>query len=172
MRRLFYLLAGLSLVACGTVASLYGRSNRSDTAHLRTGRGNYYAATALPGTIVLDWSRPAALTRRWRVWHDTAASDGSMPPPATLWNRLGFWGGFTGACTLDDGSYVATDEAMIPPWAACVPFAVLPGLAAAGWAARRRRRRLGRCLGCGYDLRRSPERCPECGVAVAVPAAG
>ncbi len=53
------------------------------------------------------------------------------------------------------------------PWAVPVMLtAALPG-----WMAmrrlRRRRRQEGKfCVGCGYDLRASTERCPECGLAM------
>jgi hypothetical protein len=57
----------------------------------------------------------------------------------------------------------ATREVFFPYW-------FLVGLTAAGpaaWYARRRRRlrtrSLGLCPVCGYDLRATPDRCPECG---------
>ena len=51
----------------------------------------------------------------------------------------------------------------IPYWLIVPLTAILP----LRWWLHRRRRRAwavsGRCLGCGYDLRGSPDRCPECG---------
>ena len=54
----------------------------------------------------------------------------------------------------------------LPHAFAAIGFAVLP----AGWLAVRseqhRKRRLGLCRVCGYDLRAGHARCPECGVVV------
>jgi hypothetical protein len=55
------------------------------------------------------------------------------------------------------------DAWVVPYWAAFVVVS-LPLVRGAFVVARRRhRRRHGRCVRCGYDLRETPQRCPECG---------
>lgn len=51
-----------------------------------------------------------------------------------------------------------------PMWWLALPFAVMPLIWV--WRERRSRRRWfrGLCMDCGYDLRASPGRCPECGL--------
>jgi predicted RNA-binding Zn-ribbon protein involved in translation (DUF1610 family) len=54
-------------------------------------------------------------------------------------------------------------------WAVILIFLVLPGIWFVMYRRQRlisHRRRSGLCIACGYDLRASVDRCPECGAAV------
>ena len=55
---------------------------------------------------------------------------------------------------------------VLPWWLLSVPTLLLTALAARRSLRRRRWRKHGLCLACGYDLRHSPARCPECGTVV------
>ena len=52
---------------------------------------------------------------------------------------------------------------LIPLWLPIVLFAAYPAYRLLPFHRRRKRKKLGLCLKCGYDLRASKDRCPECG---------
>ena len=68
---------------------------------------------------------------------------------------------FTNGATASATFYPAQWEVRVPDWAVVLAAAVLPV------ATLRRRfreqRAIGHCRHCGYDLRATPGRCPECG---------
>ena len=53
----------------------------------------------------------------------------------------------------------------VPLWLCFVSFGMLPFVQIARRMRRSYRERRGFCLNCGYDLRASEGKCPECGAA-------
>ena len=61
------------------------------------------------------------------------------------------------------GRYMWVELLVVPYWLVLMVTALPLPAFAARWIRRRRRAGAGLCAACGYDLRASPRRCPECG---------
>jgi hypothetical protein len=80
------------------------------------------------------------------------------------WNFAGF-----GHVRVVDASGDVTMD-VVPLWALVLAAAVAPALGLRRRLLRRARGRTGLCPVCGYDLRATPDRCPECGTKTDLPA--
>lgn len=78
---------------------------------------------------------------------------------AQKWHFLGFR---VAAGTLGTWGW-KFGAVLVPYWALLIPLALASSTGLRRAIVRARRRRRGQCVACGYDLRQSPERCPECG---------
>jgi hypothetical protein len=164
----------LSLVLCVATAALWARSygrERDDAARLVLdpvlGSGNALTVASSDGRVYAlhywrgsDYAGLGASLRYTPTWQ--------VPLFASMLTRSRSFLGFSLASVPpgDTSSY----RQMVPLRVLVIPHAAAVALFAVGpaglWYCRRistRRRRTGQCPGCGYDLRATPERCPECG---------
>ena len=125
------------------------------------------ATPAPPGATTLTWERRGLTWRRWEQPIPIRRDDDFLKPffdSRRNWVVLktGRW------FTLSAGSSVVTPHRYIQipddgfAMLAAMVFFVAIALAAVGQS-RRAAFFAGHCAKCGYDLRESPERCPECG---------
>jgi hypothetical protein len=180
-RRLFTALSVLSLLLCAATLALWVRSgwwvehvrhaqaipNPTNPTLLPT---HYIGSTRGCLLYIFRWEAPPPEARR--IYQRPHRPDGidfrslanefaSSPTgsPASL-----------GTPSSPLGFGYATDRSgrlrtiWLPHWFLALLFAILPALHLRAAIRSRRRGRAGHCPRCGYDLRATPERCPECGL--------
>lgn len=169
-RRFFYLVAALSALLWGATPTLWVRSywsddtiplgTRGDTIHLNEGgkqadfgKERFYARSN-KGVLELGMYRQVSF---------------SMSAFAQLKNHDWRF--------IELGYRTERYGAIVRAWHVAVPYWLVWLSITAVWlpwfvrwlkqVRRMRRKNRGLCLNCGYDLRASRERCPECGTAIA-----
>jgi len=185
-RRLFNRLAGLSLLLCVGFSILWVRSrifNEED--EVLWGRED--------GRVLQVWTTaPRAdlcvyLTGRWR--HVRVAQWGRTDEYYFMGSVNPDWNGRTFFYSSNYNDWVSIEKVWkydktsggplaalspevpmvigrVPLWFLVAVAAALPAtkiLVSLATLRRRRRKERGLCLTCGYDLRATPDRCPECG---------
>jgi hypothetical protein len=164
-RRILNALAVVSLVLCAAIGALWVDSYFHYARYEPYWRQAIVSVGSSEGGIILRFnSRFPKISDIENLlgWHY-----GSPNPVARVWTRLRApWRTFSydhkimryPAPTPPDSVW----ELAFPHWSLCLLFAILP--ATRIMAIRRRSQRSrGHCGVCGYDLRATPDRCPECG---------
>jgi hypothetical protein len=157
IRRLLNLLTALSLLLCVAVCVLWVRSQWV-TDIWWFSRAGWAVGVQVP---------IGSINFAWRTYADPS---GALPlgfrhiserPPL----HVSFWnvGGYGFGCAFDRIGADRVDDVTLPMWFVTLCTLVAPGTRVLLAVRRNAHRRGGLCLACGYDLRATPDRCPECG---------
>jgi hypothetical protein len=157
--------SAICLLLAVATAVLWVRSYWSDDSIRYVAEAGYYvdfSAGTEPGRVCVYLNMRLAPHTADQGWRVTSHSYRHMPawlqPKEYPLLSMGFaWESFR------LGAERMTREFASPFWAPVGVFSIGATTLWLPWTRRRLRRRRDLCEKCGYDLRASPERCPECG---------
>jgi hypothetical protein len=156
-RHTFSALTMLSLLLSAATVVLFVRSfTRNDHIAYVYSTG-VVSLGSVDGVFALGHGRSLsqrATSTGWRI------GTNAFNPDASFWDNHGFAHQhevFSGAAAIDRWT--------VPHWCVTVLLLIPPLATAIRRRLRRRRVESARCSNCGYDLRATPHRCPECGLA-------
>ena len=178
-RRVLNLLAVVSLLLCMAAIAMWVRSYflLDDVCHIGRWHIHNFSSLRGRGFIQWGWSREDELksaTGRYAgggfFWDSSSrGAELAVDSMSRGW-RLGGFDCFswetkhkTPAGLPAGGEHVF----IFPLWFPAALTAAMPALLGRRLLRSARRERLGRCQSCGYDLRASKDRCPECGSIIA-----
>jgi hypothetical protein len=120
------------------------------------------------GGIVLQYADPSHPLPTWR--YSTRSNPRDLTVKSAWTSQPQARVSFVGFGCFDDQPFSVPGYSVravwFPHWLLALLFAILPAVHLRGIGRTRRRNRAGLCQHCGYDLRATPDRCPECGTAV------
>jgi len=168
-RRLFTLASATSLVLCLAVVALWVRSYwAADDLTVGNSHSVRWISTARGRFAVIRLKYLATLPAERQGWHYKVSDPGEVAAnvsavAASTAGGLDFW---RVRVTSEAHSDLQVFVAVLPLW---LPFAVIAVMPLRWFQTMllRRQSGLGICPSCGYDLRATPNRCPECGTPAA-----
>jgi len=154
-RRLLNVLTALSLLLFAAAAALWVRSYwRNDTFVFATATGEA-AIRSSGGQFGLSW-----MPRRFSPPDISGWLSSPHDPHRASWSAM--WK-FEAGSMEAGGKGHRWRAVVFPHWCLTAAAALAPAWRGLASLSKRRRKRSGLCPQCGYDLRATPDRCPECG---------
>jgi hypothetical protein len=175
-RYILAVLTVLSLLLCAATIAMWSLGHHITLSALRTVEGwnpegwvfvqsNTIAFASSDGIVVLfedlpeSHRRPGQRWARYGVWkYLRQPTESPYWDGATAYKRIA---GFR--YLLDVAPQCVQRWFTVPYWFMFIVTGALPVVRLRATMRRSSRRKGGRCETCGYDLRATPDRCPECG---------
>lgn len=179
-RTLFTIASGLSLLLCVLTAALWARDTEDTRSReivmtvpdstvfalvLFNGQiwcGHFTAHQGAPG----KWDLCFVTDYRWSLGMYCFVMTHEFGHD---WNHMGGFGAVSYSGRAHHELFASGQIIGFPAWVGMLGLLTLPVLQAVSVVRAQRHGREGLCPSCGYDMRATPDRCPECGV---VPARG